>query len=102
MNKPVYGRWEEVNGNFILRPKIDDGPPRAVLHFLGGAIVGAVPHVSYRYILERLAEHGYLVVATPYNLSFDHLDTCDEIISRFETVAPSLARQYGAVSYHFK
>lgn len=95
--KQLTGQWEELQGNYILRPPMEQGTPRALLHFLGGAIVGAVPHVSYRYILERLAEKGFLVVATPYNLSFDHLDTCDVIIQRFETIAPMLAKQYGAV-----
>jgi len=91
------GRWEELHGNYILRPSVEDGPPRALLHFLGGALVGAVPHVAYRYMLERLADKGYLVIATPYNLSFDHLDTCDVVIQRFERIAPMLARQYGAI-----
>jgi len=60
-------------------------------------LVGASPHISYRYMLERLAEQGYLVVATPYNLSFDHLETCDAVIHRFERIAPMLARTYGAL-----
>jgi len=97
IDKPMMGRWEELHGNYILRPNTDEGPPRALLHFLGGAFVGAAPHVTYRYMLEKLAEKGFLVVATPYNLSFDHLECCDSIIQRFETIAPSLARQYGAV-----
>lgn len=68
-----------------------------MIHFLGGAIVGAAPDISYRYILEKLAEKGFLIVATPYTLSFDHVMTCDDIISRFERIAPSLAQQYGPV-----
>jgi len=89
-------RWEELHGNYILRPP-SDAPPRALLHFLGGALLGAAPQLSYRYLLERLSRRGYLVVATPYQLSFDHLKTCDEIVGRFELVAPDLAKQYGAV-----
>ena len=93
----LVGDWEELHGNFLLKPPVEQGPPRALLHFLGGAIVGKVPHTTYRYMLERLAAQGYLIVATPYNLSFDHLDTCDIVIERFEKIAPMLARQYGAV-----
>jgi Protein of unknown function (DUF1350) len=81
----------------LLRPKVEEGPPRALLHFLGGAIVGHSPHICYRYMLERLAAKGYLVVATPYNLSFDYLTTCDDIISRFERIATPLAQTYGAL-----
>lgn len=96
-NFNLVGRWENLHGNYVLKPNMEDGPPRALLHFLGGAIVGAVPHVAYRYLLERLASKGYLVIATPYNLSFDHLQTCDTVIQRFERIAPMLARQYGAI-----
>ena len=96
-SKAVFGNWEELHGNYLLRPSASQGPPRALLHFLGGALVGAAPQVTYRYMLERLADQGYLVVATPYALSFDHLATCDAVIERFERIAPMLARQYGAV-----
>ncbi|KAL7531041.1 hypothetical protein ACHAXR_003815, partial [Thalassiosira sp. AJA248-18] len=91
------GRWEELHGNYILRPPNNEQQPRALLHFLGGALLGAAPQLSYRYMLERLSSRGYLIVATPYQLSFDHLGTCDEIIGRFERVAPALAKEYGAV-----
>jgi hypothetical protein len=93
----LVGKWEELHGNYFLRPPIEGGAPRAVIHFLGGALVGAGPHISYRYLLERLAANGYLVVATPYNLSFDYLAVCDDVISRFEQIAPLLARTYGPV-----
>jgi len=36
-------------------------------------------------------------VATPFDLSFDHLAACDEILTKFEGVAPTLAKQYGAL-----
>lgn len=78
------GRWEELHGNYILRPPNEQQPPRALLHFLGGALLGAAPQLTYRYLLERLSSRGYLIVATPYELSFDHLGTCDEIIDKFE------------------
>ncbi|CAJ1953388.1 unnamed protein product [Cylindrotheca closterium] len=90
------GNWEEIHGNWVLRPPSSE-TPRALLHFLGGALVGAAPHITYRYMLERLAEKGFLVVATPYQLSFDHLEICDDVITKFEKLAPSVARQYGAL-----
>jgi len=85
------GRWESLHGNYILRPP-PNKKPRALIHFLGGALLGAAPQLTYRYLLERLSSKGYLVVATPYQLSFDHLVSCDEIIDKFEKVAPDLAR----------
>lgn len=96
-SKVGMGRWEEQDGNYILRPDNTDESPKALIHFLGGALVGSSPDLTYRYLLERLSERGYLIVATPYSTRFDYLTVCDEVISRFERVAPSLARQYGAV-----
>lgn len=92
----LLGQWEEQNGNYILRPPKAE-QPRALIHFLGGALVGAAPDVTYRYLLEKLSQNGYLIVATPYNLSFDYLKACDGILQKFETIAPSLARQYGPI-----
>ena len=40
-------KWEELGGNYVLRPP-DGVPVRALVHFLGGAFVGAAPHVTYR------------------------------------------------------
>ncbi|VEU34892.1 unnamed protein product [Pseudo-nitzschia multistriata] len=103
----VVGDWENLHGNWVLRPKLDPSnldefnasgsQPRAVIHFLGGALVGKAPHITYRYMLEKLAAEGFLIVATPYDLSFDHLSTCDDVLTRFEAVAPTLAKQYGAL-----
>ena len=106
----VVGDWQNLHDNWVLRPRRssssssssfnqNDGstPPRAVIHFLGGALVGCSPHVTYRFILEKLANEGFLIVATPYDLSFDHLATCDAVLTKFEAVAPTLARQYGAL-----
>jgi hypothetical protein len=124
INAGVVGKWENLYGNWVLRPTStkssednddddDDDErrsgggvaendttnltPRAVIHFLGGALVGKAPHITYRFLLEKLADEGFLIVATPYDLSFDHLVTCDDVLTKFENVAPTLAKQYGAL-----
>lgn len=40
--------------------------PRGLVHFLGGAFVGATPHLVYPLLIEELAAAGYTTVATPY------------------------------------
>jgi len=94
---PPLGDWQEQDGNYLLVPPTTQQQPKALIHFLGGALVGASPHVTYRYLLERLASEGFVIVATPYTLSFDYLQTCDAILSNFEQVAGDLARRYGAL-----
>lgn len=68
----ISRQWECVAGNYILGPS---GEPKAVIHFIGGAFIGATPQIMYRSFLEQLVQRGYVVVATPYNLSFDYMDS---------------------------
>ena len=57
----------------MLFPASDALPPSAVVHFVGGAFVGASPQLAYRLLLERICSKGFVIVATPYSMSFDHL-----------------------------
>jgi hypothetical protein len=60
--------WQEIHGNWVLIPP----RPIAMIHFLGGAFVATVPHITYRCLLEFLAEQGYAIVATPFVNTLDH------------------------------
>jgi len=73
------GRWEEVGASYMLYPP-RGVEPKAVVHFLGGAFVGAAPHISYRYMLEDISDNGYIIITTPYNLIFNYVDTCASIV----------------------
>ena len=99
VEKLLVGRWVERSGNFLLLPLNEDGfeirQPVGVIHFLGGAFVGAAPHITYRYLLEALNSAGYIIVATPYRLDMDYLRSCDEILAKFDKVAVDLASQFG-------
>lgn len=70
--------WREVEGTWVLAPPAG-AKPRALVHFIGGAFVGASPQLTYRLFLEALAEKGdVLVVATPFAIGFEHLRIADE------------------------
>lgn len=51
------GRLEEAGASYMLYPP-KGVEPKSVVHFLGGAFVGAAPHISYRYMLEEISENG--------------------------------------------
>lgn len=87
-------KWERIHGNFVLKP-----PKRAkaVIHFIGGAFVGAAPHIAYSTLLERLMRRGYCIVATPYDLSLDYLATIADITSKWEAIETDLALEYGSI-----
>jgi hypothetical protein len=76
------GDWAEIEGAWVLRPK--SSAPSFVVHFIGGIFVGAAPQVTYRFFLERLADRGALVIATPYASSFDHFFIADEVQFKFD------------------
>jgi hypothetical protein len=48
-------------------------------------------------LLQKLADGGFVVVTTPYGLSFDYLAVCDEVLEHFEKAAVPLAREFGAL-----
>ncbi|KAF5726603.1 hypothetical protein HS088_TW22G00283 [Tripterygium wilfordii] len=74
--------WSEVEGAWVLKPK--SSIPNSVVHFIGGVFVGAAPQLTYRLFLERLAQKGILVIATPYASGFDHFFIADEVQFKFD------------------
>lgn len=46
--------------------------PIGVIQFIGGAFFGTFPTIFYRYLLEKLFEQGYTVVALPFRFTFRH------------------------------
>jgi len=64
--------------------------PVAVVKFLGGAFIGAVPEVTYGYLLELLAREGFLVVCVPYNVTFNHEAAAREVFDRFHACYDAL------------
>ena len=92
----LTGNWVRRHDNFLLLPK-RAGPPIGVIHFLGGAFVGAAPHLLYNSFLQLLADEGYIIVATPYRLEMDYLSICDGVLAKFERVAVELAQEFGAL-----
>ena len=72
------GNWREVEGCWVLEPP-EGTATECLVHFTGGAFVGAAPQVAYGPLLEFISANGALVVATPFATGFDHLRTADEI-----------------------
>ena len=62
----------QVAGNFVTAPISQR--PKGVVHFLGGAFAGAAPQLAYQFLINWVANAGYTVVATPYAVTFRHLD----------------------------
>jgi hypothetical protein len=81
--------WQKLKGNWVLVPE----RPAAIIHFLGGAFVAAAPHVTYRSLLEWLASQGYVVVATPFEMIFDHQKIADQVMRNFNLAVDHLLNE---------
>jgi hypothetical protein len=53
--------WNKVKDCWVLRPPERVGRAEAVAIFVGGAFVGAAPHVTYKLFLETLASRNVMV-----------------------------------------
>lgn len=84
--------WQEISGNWVLLPP----RPVAAIHFLGGAFVATAPHLTYRRLLEFLADAGYVIVATPFINTFDHINIAETVLWSFDRAFHMLRRR-GAI-----
>jgi len=64
--------------------------PRAVIHFLGGALVGAVPRTTYGYLVSELASNGFAVVVGSYGLTFEHRASAVAVAQQLDSALLSL------------
>ncbi|MBW4479171.1 MAG: DUF1350 family protein [Tolypothrix brevis GSE-NOS-MK-07-07A] len=78
--------WKEIQGNWVLIPR----NPIGIIHFLGGAFVATAPHLTYRWLLEQLAEKGYVVIATPFVNTLDHIAIAKSVNLNFDRVIERL------------
>ncbi|AFY37959.1 protein of unknown function DUF1350 [[Leptolyngbya] sp. PCC 7376] len=78
--------WQESAGSWYLIP----AQPVGVVHFLGGAFVGTAPQLTYKWLLERLADSGFAVITTPFVNGFDHLAIARQVLNRFENILDRL------------
>ena len=82
--------WLEVSGSWVLIPR----RPVGVIHFLGGAFVATLPHVSYRRLLEFLAGQGYVIIATPFVNTFEHAAIAEQVLWQFDRTLYALEDRY--------
>jgi hypothetical protein len=46
--------------------------PIGVIQFIGGAFFGSFPTLFYRYLLQKLFDQGYTIIALPFRFTFRH------------------------------
>ncbi|XP_021894413.1 uncharacterized protein LOC110812055 [Carica papaya] len=80
-NDRMYTRLDSC----LVIPPPRNRKPRAIIKFLGGAFIGAIPEVTYSYLKELLAKEGYLIISVPYNVTFDHERAAKQVYDNFNS-----------------
>lgn len=69
---------------YLLEPT-SGAAPSCVIFFLGGAVLGQFPHISYSTFLERVAvKMNASVLAIPYEVNLDHFSIAQRAVSRMK------------------
>ncbi|XP_012450717.1 uncharacterized protein LOC105773396 [Gossypium raimondii] len=82
-NSNISNRFYKRLDSCLIIPPSRNKKPRAIIKFLGGAFLGAVPEVTYSYLIELLAKEGFLIISVPYNVTFDHEQATKQVYERF-------------------
>ncbi|XP_057721657.1 uncharacterized protein LOC130935784 [Arachis stenosperma] len=82
--------FTKLDSCLVVAPTPYRSKPRAIIKFLGGAFIGAIPEVTYGYLIEFLAREGFLVVVVPYYVTFDHSQAAKLVYERFNTCLDTL------------
>ena len=79
------GRWRSSGDLWLLDPPpaVADGTPAPLVEFIGGSYLAATPQLTYRRLLEALAQRGWQVRAWSYVPGFDHQQQANTAWRRF-------------------
>jgi len=87
--------WRNNANVDILLPD-ESNYPLGIIHFIGGAVVGAAPKTTYKLFLEGLSEAGFLVLATPIGVNeFNHQSAACEAARQFSAAYREVEDYYG-------
>ena len=91
------GRWQRIGACDVLLPEFG-GECGAIIHFVGGALVGGAPQQTYGAFLETLADHGLCIVANPSGglTGLDHYEAAREVGSQWTDMQPELRKELSA------
>ncbi|KAK2398874.1 initiation factor 4F subunit [Trifolium repens] len=82
-NSKIYNTYN-LDSCLVIPPPTSI-KPRAIIKFIGGAFIGAIPQLTYGYLIELLAKEGFVVVVVPYNVTFDHSLAAKQVYDKFHT-----------------
>jgi hypothetical protein len=73
--------------------------PKGVVYFVGGAGFGSFPTVFYRYILRRVYQAGYTVVALPFRFTFNHWSVAIHMVQHAKDLREAIYQEACYLGY---
>ncbi|MFM8259891.1 MAG: DUF1350 family protein [Vulcanococcus sp.] len=84
-------RWRQWGDLWQVLP---DGRPRGLIEFIGGSYLAATPQLSYRRLMEALAQAGWQLHAWSYVPGFDHQQQAIAAWRRFREARQNLGETW--------
>ncbi|MGK7872146.1 MAG: DUF1350 family protein [Xenococcaceae cyanobacterium] len=75
--------------------------PIGVVQFIGGAFFGTFPTIFYRYILRRLFEQGYTIIALPYRFTFRHWSVAIGLVKELRELRKAILEEAKRLGYDY-
>lgn len=68
--------------------------PKGVIEFIGGALFGSLPNISYSHFLHSLYEAGYTVITLPFRFGLNHAAIAESLLSERDNVLQQLGKSH--------
>lgn len=73
--------------------------PKGVVQFVGGALFGTLPTLSYRYFLKSIFDAGYTVIAMPFRFTLHHWSVAIDLLDEHYTLRAAMIESAIAKGY---
>jgi allophanate hydrolase subunit 1 len=86
-------RWRQSDALWVVEPESASSQQQLpTIAFIGGSYLAAAPQLSYRRLLEAIAQQGWRVLAWSYVPGFDHQAQANEAWRALRSAGPTTLR----------
>jgi len=89
--RPIHFNWVAIHPQ-----------PIGIVHVIGGAFFGTFPTIFYRYILRRLFEQGYTIIALPFRFTFRHWSVALALVRAQSELRKEIAAEAKRLGYEYQ
>lgn len=76
--------------------------PVGVVQFIGGAFFGSFPTIFYRFLLQKIYDQGYTIIALPYRFTFRHWSVAIGLVREQRALRQAILDEAKRRDYDYK